>query len=349
MNTSNHSLSVLALSVAALISSVCISCSNGSAQEGAKESTTDTLLQEVCKESLADGLKDLHDFFGQVIVMECATGKIRAMIGLSDKENGCFTEGDSSAYMCSASFMGFASTLACLETCKVDSDAIIDTGDGIKVVRGDTIKDYKWYIGGFHCIDMRNALLLHSSLYTCLLVDSVFGSDTQGLYDKLTDIGYGLPDSTGFMDIRPVEYTEKDNPRSCLGDFHRIAPIQTLAFFNSIANNGTMVKPTLTETETPEILKNPTLSQKSLQLAKAVMCDSTYHNSNAISGTFSIPSYRTIAYDKKIISILRYAYFPADAPKYAMLVALNFNKKQYSGSTLPDVKIIRQIADYLYK
>jgi len=114
MNTSNHSLSVLALSVAALISSVCISCSNGSAQEGAKESTTDTLLQEVCKESLADGLKDLHDFFGQVIVMECATGKIRAMIGLSDKENGCFTEGDSSAYMCSASFMGFAPKYAML-------------------------------------------------------------------------------------------------------------------------------------------------------------------------------------------------------------------------------------------
>ena len=81
----------------------------------------------------------------------------------------------------------------------------------------------------------------------------LFKGQERDFFSKLDSMSFGQPSSIeGIEGLRPSIYNSpkdsdwvnKDILWSAIGYNRKIAPIQMLTFYNAIANNGKMVKPT---------------------------------------------------------------------------------------------------------
>ena len=283
---------------------------------------------------------------GQAIVMEVQTGEILAMSGLERNFEGKFQPCKNFAYQQElGSLMKTASLLTLFER-GIDSTYVVHTGEGIwKVDEGWVMKDHNWRRGGYEDLNLARALEVSSNIGIGMPVWESYKGHEQDFFDVLNKMSFGQPDFiNGIEGLKPTTY---DSPKdsdwvnkfiiwSAIGYNRKIAPIQMLTFYNAIANDGKMVKPTL-KTGEIEII-NPQIASKDNIKKMQVILDHVVSQGlgrkagspiirvAGKTGTSQVNEYDY--YNEVGTPLVEYqlafcGYFPADKPKYSMIVSIN--------------------------
>ena len=283
---------------------------------------------------------------GQAIVMEVQTGEILAMVGLERNFEGEYQPCKNFAYQQElGNLMHTVSLLAVLETGEAKLSDIVHTGVGVCPVEdGYEMKDHNWRRGGYGSITLGTALEVSSNVGISLAVNKTFGNNNQAFFDLLEKMSFGQPDNVEGID--GLNRTSYSSPKdgdwakwklwwNAIGYEWKIAPIQMLTFYNAIANNGKMVKPTL-KTGEIEII-NPQIASKavidSMQVALEHVVSQGLGKKAGIpilmvagkTGTSQVKEYY---YSNNEEPVYEYqlafcGYYPADKPIFSIIVSMN--------------------------
>lgn len=310
-------------------------------QEG---STISPALQHAADSLLNEKLTEINGLQGQVIVMNVQTGEILAMVGRERNFEGKFQPCQNFAYQQElGSQIKVASLLIALETGKAHLSDVVNTGNGVWQIDDDRIiKDHNWRRGGYGEVTLDCALGVSSNIGISKTIWSLFKGHEQDYFNKLDSMSFGQPSSIEGIDgLRPSIYNSpkdsdwvnKDILWSAIGYNRKIAPIQMLTFYNAIANNGKMVKPTLipgnTEVINEQIAKSENVTSMQ-QTLEHVVSQGVGRNAGSDrikvagkTGTSQVNEYYEGDNTVSEYHLAFCGYFPADKPKYSMIVSLN--------------------------
>ena len=282
---------------------------------------------------------------GQVIIMDVETGEILAMSGQERNFEGKFQPCKNFAYQQElGSLMHTVSLLATLETGEAKLSDVVHTGVGVWPVEdGYEMKDHNWQHGGYGSITLDRALEVNSNIGISKVVSKVFGNNSQAFFDQLYKMSFGQPEHIeGIEGLQPTSYNspkDKDWKNyniwwSAIGYNRKIAPIQMLTSYNAIANDGQMVKPTL-KTGEIEIINPQIASKANIDSMQVVLEHVVSQGLGRKAGTplFQVAGKQGTSqvgeYDMgEDIYVNEYqvsfcGYFPADFPKFSMIVSIN--------------------------
>ena len=310
-------------------------------QEG---STISPALQHAADSLLNDKLTEINGIQGQVIIMNVQTGEILAMAGRERNFEGKFQPCQNFAYQQElGSQIKVASLLIALETGKAHLSDVVNTGNGVWQIDDDRIiKDFNWRRGGYGEVTLDRALEVSSNIGISKTIWSLFKGHEQDYFNKLDSMSFGQPSSIEGIDglrasiynsPKDSDWVNKDILWSAIGYNRKIAPIQMLTFYNAIANNGKMVKPTLipgnTEVINEQIAKSENVTSMQ-QTLEHVVSQGVGRNAGSDrikvagkTGTSQVNEYYEGDNTVSEYHLAFCGYFPADKPKYSMIVSLN--------------------------
>lgn len=225
--------------------------------------TIDVGIQDLAERALEKELRKDHAYTGVAIVMEVATGDIKAMVNLDlDRETGKYYEGINHAisdYLEPGSVFKTASFLVALDDGKIDTSMTVDCSGGIREMYGAKMRDHNWTSGGYKTpLNVSQIMQKSSNIGVSVLIDRAYHSRPEDFVAGLHRLG--IADNLdihlkGYMKPR-VRYPERDSyghwtknwsntalPWMSIGYETNVPPISVLTFYNAIANNGVMVRP----------------------------------------------------------------------------------------------------------
>lgn len=320
-------------------------------------STIDSTLQVKATSILESKLSEINAQSGQVIIMEVQTGQIKALVGLTRRDSANYQPCENFSAQSSTSLMQPISLLAALETGKVNLSNKVDVGNGVYSVHGKELRDHNWQRGGYGEITVEQGLACSSNIATYKTTEEAFGNNPQSYFDLLAKMNYGKPDSiAGISNLRPAHFITPKNKNwnntslawFSIGYNQLIAPIQTLTFYNAIANNGKMVQPQLYKDST--IIINPEIASKSSidSLKRALNYNITdglgkpaYSDKVKVEGMQGAIQLENESYIVEFCG-----YFPAENPQYTIIVSINKMGLPASGGLMAG-DVFRQIVDTL--
>lgn len=346
--------------------------------------TIDVNMQDLAERSLLDMLKNpqVNGEMGVAILMEVKTGDVKAivnMLRIDDK----YVEAVNSAisYRCEpGSVFKTASFLVALDDGLIDTTMTIPTGCGVMEMHGRPMKDHNWRRGGYGTINVARALEVSSNIGVSYLIDQKYGKQPEryvkGLYRvgigedlKIPLVGYQKPNiripDTKTTD-RTKYWSKTTLPWMSIGYETQIAPINTVTFYNAIANNGKMMRPrfvkkVLKNGETvmefpPEVIKQRIARPQALKTMQTILehVVSQGLGKKAGSNLFKVAGKTGTAqiadqYGSYHSGITRYwlsfaGYFPADDPMYTCIVCIKKSGLPASGGGMSGV-VFHHIAE----
>ena len=224
--------------------------------------TIDVGMQDLAERALIDELKDpqVNGEMGVAILMEVKTGDVKAIVNMTRGADGEYYEmvNNAISFRCEpGSVFKTASFLVALDDGVIDTTMTINTGCGVMEMHGRPMKDHNWRRGGYGTISVPRALEVSSNIGVSWIIDKYYGSNptkyVKGLYRvgihedlKLPIMGYHPPyirmPDTKTTD-RAKYWSKTTLPWMSIGYETQIAPINTVAFYNAIANDGKMMQP----------------------------------------------------------------------------------------------------------
>lgn len=317
------------------------SCTNK--ENRTRDNAIDSTLQVNTTSILEEKLSEINAQSGQVIVMEVQTGHIKALVGLIKKDNTDYQSCENFSVWQSTGLMHPISLLAALETGKVKLSDKVDTGNGIYQVHGRELKDHNWHRGGYGELSVQEGLTVSSNIATYKTMEKAFDDNPQTFFDLLANMSYGKPDSiNGIGSLQPYKIIEKNIPWNCIGYKQLISPIQVLTFYNAIANNGKMIQPQLYKDSV--VVINPQIATRASidSLKKALVLNITDGLGQpaksdkvvvaGMQGTSSLSTNKDSTKDMYAVEFC--GYFPADNPKYSIIVTINKTGLPASGGLM---------------
>ncbi|RZK97672.1 MAG: cell division protein, partial [Pedobacter sp.] len=313
------------------------------------QTTIDINLQDVAESSLLNHLT-MHDADkGCVILMEVATGEIKAMANLGKLQAGGYTEiynyavGNEGLTEPGSTFK-LASMIALFEDSNLQLTDTVQTGNGVYEFYDRKMTDAK--PGGYGKITVQDVFEKSSNIGVSRLVTEHFGIKPQKFVDYISNMGLASPvDFQMQGEAKPFISKPSDKlwsgvslPWMSIGYELKVAPIHTLTLYNAIANNGTMIQPIIVkeariadhiiERYETKVLKDRICTEQTVEKVKkmleGVVERGTAKNiSNAIysiagkTGTAQkiVNKQYTKSYYTSFVG-----YFPADKPKYSCIV-----------------------------
>ena len=281
---------------------------------------------------------------GQAIVMEVHTGEILAMSGLERNFEGKFQSCKNFAHQQElGSLMKTASLLTLFER-GIDSSYVVHTGVGVWGVDENwVVRDHNWQRGGYGDLNLARALEVSSNIGISMPIWKFYKGHESDFFEDLNKMSFGQPDFiNGIEGFKPTSYDSPKNSDwvnkfiiwSAIGYNRKIAPIQMLTFYNAIANDGKMVKPTLKTGEieiiNPQIASKDNIKKMQIILDHVVSQGLGRKAGSPIirvagkTGTSQVGGYdfgEENYVDEYQVSFC--GYFPADKPKYSMIVSIN--------------------------
>lgn len=301
-------------------------------------------LQHAVDSLLNDMLTTIDGLQGQAIVMKVQTGDILAMAGRERNFEGKYQPCNNFAYQQElGSLMQTVSLLTLFER-GIDSTYVVHTGNGVwEVGDGWVMKDHNWHRGGYEDLNLARALEISSNIGISMPVWKCYKGHEQDFFDDLNKMSFGQPDFIdGIEGLKPITY---DSPKdsdwvnkfiiwSAVGLNRKIAPIQMLTFYNAIANDGRMVKPTLKTGETEVI--NPQIASKDNIKKMQVILEHVVSQGLgrkagspivSVAGKTSTCQVGEYEFGEDLY-VTEYqlsfcGYFPADKPQYSIIVSMN--------------------------
>ncbi|MBD0825295.1 penicillin-binding protein [Aestuariibaculum marinum] len=336
--------------------------------------TIDVNIQDIAHHALLKQLEEYEADHGCVVVMEAKTGEIRAISNLGRNENGHYYErlnyAVGEAHEPGSTFKVMA-LMAALEDKVVDTSTVIDTGVGYKQFYGKGIKDTH----GHGKISAARTLEVSSNIGLATIIDDGYAKQPQKfvghLQDWELDKPLGLPIIGEGEPVIPKPgdkiWSRNALPSMAYGYNLKLTPLQTLTFYNAIANNGVLVKPKFIrevkeldhvvesfdgDNEGDKICSDKTLKEIQDILKHIVergtgrSLYSPYFSMAGKTGTAQTEYWmKDWKENRRYISSFA-GYFPADNPKYSCIVVIHKPsvKKGYYGAdvTGPVFKRIAQ-------
>ena len=212
-------------------------------------------MQDIAQKALLHKIENEADLeAGTVIVMEVATGEIRAMVNMEKDEHGRFTE----QYNYAIGRLGEPGSvfkLATLVTALEDKKVTLETTQRADVVwhYGKTAFE-DTYLRNYSTISVRKGLEISSNNVFRRIAGEKYGRNPQDFVDKLNNerrISYNydfdLPGmgKARIRDPKDKLWSPADLPQIGMGYAVQLTPLHILSFYNAIANDGVMVKPHL--------------------------------------------------------------------------------------------------------
>ncbi len=345
--------------------------------------TIDVNMQDLAERALLDELKEVNGEMGVAILMEVKTGDVKAIVNLLRNEDGRYIEGVNSAisYRCEpGSVFKVASFLVALDDEVVDTGFVIHTGCGVMEMHGRPMKDHNWRRGGYQDINVARALEVSSNIGVSYVIDKFYGSNPEryvkGLYRvgihedlKLPLVGYHSP----YIRMPDTKTTDRSKywskttlPWMSIGYETQIAPINTVAFYNAIANNGKMMQPRfvkqvlkngeVVKEYEPVVLKSQIARPKALKTMQTILEHVVSQGLGRKAGSklFKVAGKTGTAqvadqYGSYHSGITRYwlsfaGYFPADNPRYSCIVCIKKSGLPASGGGMSGV-VFHHIAE----
>jgi cell division protein FtsI (penicillin-binding protein 3) len=342
------------------------------------QTTLDVNIQDVAETALRNQLKDREAAFGSVIVMEVATGHVKAISNLQKNATGTgyvesynYAVGDMGSVEPGSTFK-LVSMLALLEENKVSPNDLIETGNGVYYFYRQPMYDAK--IGGYGTITIRQAFEKSSNVAISKLVDMHFGSSPSKFLAYLDKVGLAQPlnlqligEGKPFFKKPGIKtWYGTSLPWISIGYESKLNPIHTLALYNAVANGGKMVKPLfvksvsngaqIIQTFEPQVIREAIASPKTIaqlqELLLGVVENGTARNiknSNYKIAGKTGTAQKVINGNYQEIYYTSFAgYFPADRPKYSMIVVIDSPKgiAAYGGDV--SAPVFKAIADKIF-
>ena len=345
--------------------------------------TIDVSMQDLAERALVDELKLVNGEMGVAILMEVKTGDVKAIVNMQRADDGEYYEmvNNAISHRCEpGSVFKVASFLVALDDGVVDTTFTIPTGCGVMEMHGRSMKDHNWRRGGYGTINVARALEVSSNIGVSYVIDKFYGSNptkyVQGLYRvgihedlKLPLVGYHPPyirmPDTKTTD-RAKYWSKTTLPWMSIGYETQIAPINTVAFYNAIANNGKLMQPrfvkqlvkdgqVIKEFE-PVVLKEQIAKPKTIKLMQTILehVVSQGLGRKAGSKSFKVAGKTGTAqvadqYGSYHSGTTRYwlsfaGFFPADAPRYTCIVCIKKSGLPASGGGMSGV-VFHHIAE----
>lgn len=188
--------------------------------------------------------------------MEVQTGDIKAIVNMTKCNDGIYREIRNNAIsdmMEPGSTFKTASILVALDDGVITPETVVETGNGVYMMHGRYMKDHNWHRGGYGTINTTKSLMVSSNIGVSRLIDDHYHDNPEKFVRGLHRVGIATPldldiPGAGKPNIRIPNKDLSNWSRTALawmsiGYETQIPPINTLAFYNAIANNGVMVKP----------------------------------------------------------------------------------------------------------
>ena len=358
--------------------------------------TIDVNMQDLAERALLDELKLVNGEMGVAILMEVATGDVKAIVNMQryhDSEgNPYYAETVNSAisYRCEpGSVFKVASFLVALDDelpiggHKIDTSYVIHTGGGVMPMYGREMKDHNWRRGGYGDINMARTLEVSSNIGVSHVIDKIYHDQAEryvkGLYRigiaedlKLQNILPGYRPPLIRMPKRKKNGHYDDNwyattlPWMSIGYETQIAPINTVTFYNAIANNGKMMRPRFVKKVIkngevirefpPEVIKARIAKPKAIKTMQTILehvvsqglgrkAGSRLFKVAGKTGTAQVSQGKAGYKSGTVQYWLSFAgYFPADNPRYSCIVCLKKSGLPASGGGMSGV-VFHHIAE----
>jgi len=342
--------------------------------------TIDVNIQDIAHHALLAQLEAYDAEHGCVVVMDVKTGEVKAISNLAKTSKGTYYEKRNyavyEAHEPGSTFKVMA-MMAALEDKVIDTSTVIDTKKGKKYFYGRTISDSKR--GGYGKISAARVLEVSSNIGMATIIDEHYANTPNKFIDHLK--AWKLNDSLDIPIIgegRPIIPEPGDRiwsknalPSIAYGYNLTMTPLQTLTFYNAIANNGEMVKPRFIKAvksfDKPieefhkEVIVDKICSDETLSKIRTVLKNTVIRGTGQrmYSETFSMAgktgTARTDYADfeawkesKKYISSFA-GYFPAEQPKYSCIVVIHKPSTEigYYGADVTG-PVFKRIAQKIY-
>jgi cell division protein FtsI (penicillin-binding protein 3) len=349
------------------------------AVEGADVITSiDKDIQEVASSELERQLKDQKAKHGCVVVMDVKTGFVKAISNLARREDGTYGEQDFNFAIGRKEVPGstfkLASLMAALEDEKIN---INDTVDAYGVYQFNGGKLLDAHEGGYGRISIKTAFEKSSNVIA-KVINRAYGTEPEAYIERLES--FGLTEPLG-IDLEgepnPTIYRPGSGhwygtslPWMAIGYEVQQTPLQTLAFYNAVANGGDLIRPQfvqeirrgveIVKRFEPVVLRKKICSESTLSILRSclegVMTDGT--GKNITSSQFKIAGKtgtavilnsdgRYGAKGQRSYQASFVGYFPADKPIYSCIVVISEPKKEYYGAVVSGT-VFTAIANKVY-
>jgi cell division protein FtsI (penicillin-binding protein 3) len=343
--------------------------------------TLDMSYQDMAEIALRRKLTEMQADFGSVVVMEVATGEIKAMANLTKRGDDKYEEVFNYALAGSndpGSTFKLATMMALLEETKMNPDQVtVNTGTGAMRFRNHTIKDA--HRGGFGTITASQVLEKSSNIGIVLLMQRYFASKPDSYLNYLKRFHLTTPTGIRMKGEKPPLIRDRSSKHwsnyslyfMAHGYEMQMTPLQTLAFYNAVANDGYWVRPMIVreirnaedveDKMLPYVEEKPICSPETIRKLKK-MLEGVVENS--LTKTVKNDLYKIAGKTgtaRKLINgvytegknYTSFAgYFPADKPKYSCIVIIDNPKSsgadftRYASSVAAPV--FKEVADRIY-
>ena len=364
---------------------------NGEDEIAAKDgadiiSTIDVNYQDVAQDALKKQLMKNEAHHGSVILMEVATGEIRAIANYTRTKEGDYKETLNYAITHAAepgSTFKLASYMAAIDDGKIDTGTLVDAHHG----RYDVINPRNGKIalkirdsedeGGV--MSARRAFEKSSNVAVANMIANKYRDDPQAFIDKL--YSYHLNEKNN-IDIPGEGKPRVKNTKSedwnkiqslyqiSYGYESKLTPLQMLTFYNAIANNGKLIAPVFVReirhlentverfharVINPQICSPATLAKMRGMLegvvlegtGKLVIKNDLYSVAGK-TGTAQIAQGSKGYGAKNSHQASFCGYFPADNPKYSMIVVISDPQVGSHLAAWVAGPVFREVADRVY-
>ncbi|NNK83060.1 MAG: transpeptidase family protein [Flavobacteriaceae bacterium] len=342
--------------------------------------TLDVNIQDIAHHALLEQLEKYKADHGCVVVMETKTGEIKAISNLGRNSKGHYYErlnyavGESHEPGSTFKLMALA---VALEDKVIDTTTVVDTENGILSFYGKKVRDSK--NGGYGKISVAKAFEVSSNTGIVKAIHNSYTKNPErfvdGLYRmnlndtlELPIIGEGkpiIPDPR----IKNKRWSGIALEWMAYGYGVSFTPLQTLTFYNAIANNGEMVRPrflkevkeygTSVETFGKDVINERMCSEETVkklqQLLKNVVTKEHGTGHRLYAKDFSMAGKTgTCQKDYSDKDKLNYissfvGFFPAEDPKYSCIVVIHEPDKSvgYYGADVSG-PVFKKIAQKIY-
>jgi cell division protein FtsI (penicillin-binding protein 3) len=334
--------------------------------EGANVVTSfDKGIQEVAHNELLRQLKRTNARNGSVIVMDVNTGFVKAMVNLQRASDGEYYELYNQAVGTKevpGSTFKLASLMAALEDKKIDINDYVETATKYTYFGDNTLNEaHNNYYGR---VTIKHAFELSSNVFSRIIYDA-YRKEPEVFVNRLRSFGLGEPLGVELQgEPTPTLYAPGSKywsgislPWMAVGYEVQLTPLQTLAFYNAVANNGKMVKPQfvkeiirgtdVVKSFKPIVLREKICSDRTLKILQECLegvmkkgtgknLTSSYFDIAGKTGTAEILNddmkYGAKGEKKYLASFV--GYFPVKKPMYSCIVSISAAGENIYGATV---------------
>jgi cell division protein FtsI (penicillin-binding protein 3) len=341
--------------------------------------TLDVNIQDIAERALMKKMVANQALEGTCVVMEVATGKIKAMANLGRTKEGNYFEIDNYALKTSepGSTIKLVTLLAALEDKHITIKDSIFINGGNWNISGRKVEDDH---DGPASVSFKHAFAHSSNVAMSKLAFQHYTKSPISYYKHLERLrltgksGIELKEEF-FPGIKNPSKEKYWHPTTLIswgfGYELQVSPIQLLMVYNAVANNGKMMKPyllneirqygTVVYKNEPAILESAIASPFTIQQLKE--CLEATCTEGTAKDVFKTTPYKAAGktgtakvndgffkYEDKVYQSAFAGYFPADRPVYSMIVVIKNAPKTVNiyGSSVA-APVFKEIADHLYK